>query len=368
MPRPLPAPVLAAIAARHGVITRQHLLSLGASERNISTWVRRGQLRRLSVGCFAESAQWERAAPTFRHTMHVYGIQLNSPDVVARCETSAVTWQLPVRTIPDRPQVVRAPNRAHLTSASVQRRHLDPSHAVTRGGLTTLTLAHTVVDVAAVAALPDALITVDAALRGGLQLTALDAALRSRGTFTGCSNAAAAIDAGDPASESPLESLSRGRVIERRLPLPLCNVVIRHQSREARVDKLWAEDGVVGEADGKGKYSKDDAPTVIWKEKRRHEWLEELGFAVPRWGMPEVGDDGAALERRYRKAAATQRAVGFRWPDGVTMEVQRIPGVELPARVLAEVQRLAASGYPISIVDAPRRPGGSPALWTPISA
>ncbi|MCZ3387376.1 MAG: hypothetical protein LH630_10545 [Actinomycetia bacterium] len=368
MPRTLPAPVIAAIAARHGVITRQQLLSLGASERNIGTWVRRGQLWRLSAGCFAESALWERAAPSLRHTMHVYGIQLISPDVVARGATSAVTWQLPVRSIPDRPQVLRAPNRAHLASASVQRRRLDPGHAVTRRGLTTLTLAHTVVDVAAVASLPDALITVDAALRGGLRLTDLEAALRSRGTFTGWSNAAAAIDAGDPAAESALESLSRGRVIERRLPLPLCNVVIKHQRREARVDKLWVEDGVVGEADGKSKYSKEDAPTVIWKEKRRHEWLEELGLAVPRWGMPEVGDDGAALERRYRKAVATQRAVGFRWPDGVTIEVPRLPGVELPARVLAEVKRLAASGYPISIGDARRRPGGSPALWTPVSA
>jgi hypothetical protein len=368
MPRPLPAPVLAAIAVQHGVITRQQLLSLGASERNIGTWVRRGQLRRLSAGCFVDPAQWEHAAPSLQHTMHVYGVQLITPDVVARCATSAVTWQLPVRSTPAVPQVIRAPNRAHLACASVQRRHLNPGDAVTRRGLKTLTLAHTVVDVAAAASLPDALITVDAALRGGLRLADLDAALRSRGTFTGCGNAAAAIDAGDPASESPLESLSRGRVIERRLPLPLCNVVIKNQGREARADKLWVEDGVVGEADGKGKYSKDDAPTVIWKEKRRHEWLEELGFAVPRWGMPEVGDNGAALERRYRKAVARQRAVGFRWPDGVTLEVPRLPGVELPARVLAEVKRLAASGYPISIVDAESRNGGFPALWTPMSA
>lgn len=368
MPRLLPEPARATLLTQHGVITRQQLLSLGASERNIGTWVRRGQLWRLSAGCFAESAQWGQAAPSLRHTMHVYGIQLISPDVVARGATSAVTWHLPVRSIPDRPQVIRTLNRAHLASASVQRRHLDPSHAVSRRGLTTLTLAHTVVDVAAAASLPDALITVDAALRGGLQLTDLEAALHSRGTFTGWRKAAVAIDAGDPAAESPLESLSRGRVIERRLPLPLCNIVIKHQRREARVDKLWAEDGVVGEADGKAKYSKDDAATVIWKEKRRHDWLEELGFAVPRWGMPEVGDDGAALERRYRKAVATQRAVGFRWPDGVTMEVPHLAGVDLPAHVLAEVQRLAASGYPIRIVDASRRPGGSPALWTPISA
>lgn len=368
MPRPLPVPVLAAIAAGHGVITRQQLLSLGASERNIATWVRRGQLRRLSAGCYAESVRWERAAPRLQHTMHVYGIQLINQDAVARRETSAVTWYLPVRSIPHRPQVIRAPNRARLVGASVERRYLDPSHAVTRGGLRTLTLAHTVVDVAAAASLSDALITVDAALRGGLLPADLEAALRDRGTFTGRGNAAAAIDAGDPAAESALESLARGRVIERLLPLPLCNVVIKHQRREARVDKLWVEDGVVGEADGKGKYAKEDAPTVIWKEKRRHEWLEELGFAVPRWGMPEVGDDGAALERRYRKAVATQRAVGFRWPEGVTAEVQRLPGIELPARVVAEVKRLAASGYPITIVDARRRPGGSPALWTPLSA
>ena len=67
-------------------------------------------------------------------------------------------------------------------------------------------------------------------------------------------------------------------------------------------------------------------------------------------------------------AVATQRAVGFRWPDAAHRRGATAPGVDLPARVLTEVQRLAASGYPISIVDASRRPGGSPALWTPISA
>ncbi len=368
MPRPITDPVLALLDAQHGVTTRQQLMSLGVSDRTIGTWVRRGQLRRLSAGCFAESGRWDRAAPTFRHTMHVYGIQLIAADVVARCASSAITWQLPVRSIPQRPQVIREPSRAHLTTASVQRRVIDPSHVVTRGGLTTLTLAHTVVDVAAVASLPDALITVDAALRRGVPLNDLETALRSRGRFTGCSNAKAAIEAGDPAAESPLESLSRGRVIERRLPLPLCNVVIKCDQRSARVDKLWVEDGVVGEADGKAKYSKADALTVIWKEKRRHDWLDELGFEVPRWGMAEVGDGGAALERRYRRAVAKQRAAGFSWPAGVTLEVPRLRGVELPSRVVAEVERLAASGYPIQIVDVDAQDGRFPALWTPLSA
>lgn len=368
MARSLTDAVRCLLDGQHGVVTRAQLHTVGVSDRTIATWVRRGRLIRVAPGCLVDSDRWSAATAQQRHLMRLLGVQLSAPDSVARAATSAISWGLPVRSIPSKPAVIRGPDASPLTSASVQRRALDREHICRRQALATLSLAHTVVDVASVVPLPDALITLDAARRRGLPLGRLQTALEQRGTFAGVDRARLALTAGDPASESPLESLSRGRVIELGLPLPLCNVVIRKGGRVARVDKLWVEDGVVGEADGNGKYANENASEVIWDEKRRHDWLEELGFAVPRWGWPEVADDGAALERRYHRAVGKQRASGFRWPVGVTVDVRQPLGIELPPRVVAEVDRLARAGYPVQRVAVSRWFGGSPALWTPRSA
>ena len=92
------------------------------------------------------------------------------------------------------------------------------------------------------------------------------------------------------------------------MPVPLCNVVIECEGRRARVDHLWPELGVVGECDGKLKYeSPNDVGEVIWQEKRRHEWLQDLGLEVARWGYTEVAGDGALMEARYLRAVQRQQ-------------------------------------------------------------
>jgi hypothetical protein len=212
-----------------------------------------------------------------------------------------------------------------------------------------------VIEVASSSGLADSLITVDAALRRGVQLGVLRSMAMTRPVQLGRARAMGALEWGDPGSESWLESLSRGRMIERGMPVPLCNVVLRRGRRSARVDDLWPELGVVGECDGKAKYGKGsggETPSgVIWREKRRHEWIEEIGFEVARWGTAEVADDGAAMEARFRRAVALQRGAGFTWPTGVTAELPILDGVTHPPRVVAEVARLQGLGYPFSFVD-----------------
>ena len=68
----------------------------------------------------------------------------------------------------------------------------------------------------------------------------------------------------------------------------------------ARVDFYWDEFGVVGEVDGKIKY--DDQPeSVLWREKRRQERLEDTGLVVVRWGRAEL-DVLPRLVARLRSA------------------------------------------------------------------
>jgi hypothetical protein len=206
--------------------------------------------------------------------------------------------------------------------------------------------------VASEASLADALITVDAALRRGLPLAELLATFEDAPPIRRPRQTLRALSAGDPYSESWLESLSRGLMIERRMSLPLSNVVLRSGNRWVRVDFLLLELGVVGEADGAGKYGRPGGPlTAVMRERGRHAWLEDHGFEVARWGTAEVAGDGAPMQHRIDRAVARQGVAGFRWPANVDAEVPLLGSVIPPPHVVAEVARLAGLGYPICFTD-----------------
>lgn len=256
-----------------------------------------------------------------------------------------------MRRIPALPVVSRMPARGATAGAVVKRSAHLPTAPRRNAGLLVPPMAVAAVEVASASGVSDALITVDATLRRGVPWAELRDVAVARPAHLGRSRALLAVEWADPGSESWLESLSRGRMIERGMPVPLCNVVLRRGYRVARVDNLWPECGVVGECDGKRKYDADDAKEVIWREKRRHEWIEEIGFEVARWGMAEVARDGAAMEARFRRAVVLQQGAAFTWPGGVRAELPLIDGVIPPPRVVGEVVRLQDLGYPFSFVD-----------------
>lgn len=368
MLRFLPPPAVALMTAQHGVATAAQLRSTGLGARTLGTAVQRRLLLCPYRGIYVCAATWAEVPRHTRHAMLVLGIQLGAPDTVAAGRTAPTLWRLPVRRTPDRPTVIRAPGRGLLTGVDVIRTRLHPHDIANQDQLTMTTLARCAVDSALGETLPDALITVDAVLRRGLSRTLLQSQIDACRFASERDCAQKVIDLGDPWSESWLESLSRGRGIERCMPIPLCNVILRAHGRAARVDDLWPELGVVGECDGKVKY--DDPKTgesVIWNEKRRHEWLEEIGFEVARWGMREVAGSGAAMEARFRRAVARQARAGTGWPPGVTAGIRLLSGVTPPPRVTFEVERLRRLGYPINwehpddLLD----PRQVPRLWTP---
>lgn len=121
----------------------------------------------------------------------------------------------------------------------------------------------------------------------------------------------------DGKAESPLESISR--LALRGLPAPRTQVGIHDLNSRfiARVDFYWESVGLVGEADGRIKYT-DDA---LWKEKRREEELSQAGLVVVRWG----------------------------WSDAVAID-------HLQARIqqgIQRAQRMRAAGVPIRAIVRP---------------
>jgi hypothetical protein len=76
-----------------------------------------------------------------------------------------------------------------------------------------------------------------------------------------------------------------------------------------RVDFYWDDFGVVGEADGDGKYG--DRQALI-AEKRRQERLEEAGLVVVRWGWQDLRDPDLLAARVRRALDRGSRRSGIR--------------------------------------------------------
>ena len=348
----VPGAVTELLVHQHGVATTPQLLARGLTPRRIATLVRRGKLLALHRGAYALTERWQNAQPAAQHCLRLMAVQLAAPDAVGMGPTAATGWAWPVKALPQLPLVAREPGwGTRLAGANVRRAMIDVSDVANRHGLTITSKARTITDLAARSPLADALITADAALASGVQCADLVAAARGMPVNRGRTAAVRAIEVGDPAAESPLESTSRAHIIDSDLPMPLCNVVLRVERLWFRVDLLWAALGVVGEVDGRSKYDASPGPQVIWREKRRQEQIEEWTFRVARWGYPEIADSPEPMLRRITRALGDQRRLGFCWPSEVRAEVPLRPGVQPPSPVVAEVRRLQELGIPIAFID-----------------
>jgi hypothetical protein len=114
----------------------------------------------------------------------------------------------------------------------------------------------------------------DGALRAGCCRSDLDQVLADCRDWPGISAARATIAFANPLSESVLESISR-------------------------VDFLWPDQRVIGEADGLAKY-KDILD--LHAEKLRQERLERAGWTVVRWTWDAIWTNSAGTAERVRAA------------------------------------------------------------------
>jgi hypothetical protein len=94
----------------------------------------------------------------------------------------------------------------------------------------------------------------------------------------------------DVASESPLESWSRGLMIESGVPMPERAFAVSGASGlRYFADFSWPGLRVLGEADGTAKYgrSSDEVARAVRRERHRQRDLEDAGWTVVRWDSTE---------------------------------------------------------------------------------
>ncbi len=254
----------------------------------------------------------------------------------AGLRSAALAWGPPVSQVLPRPEILRPPHAAELKGARVIRRSPDPQQIVMVNHVPVTNLERTAVDIALDLPTPEALITIDAALRRGADRSVMLAILEATGPVRGCREARRTLDWADGHSESPLESRGRGELMLQGVPRPWNNVSLRLGQVEVRPDHWWNGLGIAGEADGRGKYDGPAAPAdPVWTEKLRQEWLEEeLGILVMRYVDREIRRTPVEVATRWRRKEARRAHQLWVPPPGLEIFGRPLPGSGDPIRWL----------------------------------
>ena len=299
-------------------------VSGGISYSRLRAAVAAGALTHLRKGIVVSAQDWRQASMPVRRAWALGAATQAFPGSFGSHDTAGLVWGLPDYAM----DVAGDPPRTHITRDGASRvdgwitvHGCDTPIAQTTmvDGLPVTTLVRTSIDLAARRSLRTGLVFMDAAMRvrvsqhrsgpdlrdavrDPLVRAALvdewDAAVAPFGRHRWVTHVRAAIRYADPAAESVLESLSRAAMIEDGLPLPRCGVPMAIDGRTYWLDFLWDEFGLIGEADGRGKYASIDD---LVAEKRRQEALESDGFRFVRWGFPEVSPSPAIMLARLRR-------------------------------------------------------------------
>jgi hypothetical protein len=272
----------------------------------------------LRRGVYCDIGLSERADPVWLHA--AAALLVMTAGAVISHETAGTLYELPdgwgragPPTTAGQPPVICLTHPP--TSRHARRRHpgvieraaaLPASHVAYFQGLRITTAARTVVDLARFRPYAEGVVVADAALHLGIttpaQLVAVRDACRS---WPGINRAAKVIEFADGAAESPLESRSRLALAIGKLPAPVLQaVILLRDGGRARVDFLWAQWRVIGEADGRVKIQR---PEDLWAEKLREDALRELGYEVVRWTWDEIVNRPEMVVARILRAAARAR-------------------------------------------------------------
>jgi len=295
---------------QQGVFTPNQARTSGMSRRDIDFLVRGGSWERLRRGVYAEQPVRDDEPNALHLQVAAARLALSGQGVCSH-ETAALLHGLPVRRVRDSRVILTMPSsqRSHrdFEGIHVHRASLPTTHVATVANFPATSLARTLVDLGRNRSVGAALIPLDHALHQHLVTCAeLNAVLQDCRRWPGIKKASEVVGFGDTRSESPLESLGRLCLHRHDLPMPvLQHEIVLQGGQRTRVDFYWEDGGVIGEADGLGKYTD---PAVLRAEKLRQEQQEAMGFIVVRFTWVDITGHPGRTAGRFLAALARGRA------------------------------------------------------------
>ena len=285
----------------------------GHSHRDLARMVRLSELSRVRRGAYVVGVLPDVSAEeAHRRLIAATAPQLQSGSVISHA-SAAVLHRLPVwpRTLGpvhitrNRPGGGRRRGLVHLHGSP-----LEESEIVLVDGIAVTSKARTVLDLARILPMHQAVAVGDRCLAGGLDEEVLRRALRRMERWPGVQQARRTVDFLDPRSESAGESASRVRLHQLGLPVPdlQCQVFGPDGELLARADFVWEEQRTIGEFDGRIKYGRllkpgQHSEDVVHAEKLREDALRDLGYQVVRWGWSDLNQPEVIRDRVLRAFA-----------------------------------------------------------------
>jgi hypothetical protein len=275
-----------------------------AARKSLYARHRRGEVVQLHRGAYVASALWLGLEADAQHRARALAVAVHfGGEFVFSHLTAAALWRLPsMGAWPSRPHVAGPATAGGKSTAAFVRHGLGvPEKGEPIGELAATTLPRTVVEVSATVGFAHAVVIADAALRRtehplvGLPRTNLngDQLLQELQLATwsrGATKALRVIEFADGRADRPGESMSRVSMHRAGVTRPELQVRMLGASGKAyEVDFWWPEFNVIGEFDGKYKYTDPQymngrtAQQVLYDEKIREDDLRAARHGFTRW-------------------------------------------------------------------------------------
>ena len=281
---------------QQGLLTRGQAIAAGASDDDLRRAVRSGVLRRLRRGCYTAAPAYAQLSAADQHVLlaraavacQLGQVALTGPSAAALHGLNLHGQDL------DIVHLVRldAGSARHQTGI----KHHVLTHDITKdlmvvSGLTTVTPARSVWEVATTSSLESGVCTLDSALRRWPdlpgELSTISATFSRR---PGSRRARLTMALGDGRADSPGESISRVLFHRFGVPPPQLQHEVVNSDGEiiATTDFYWPDHRHVGEFDGKVKYSQLLRPhetpgDAVFREKQREDAVRAELLGMTRW-------------------------------------------------------------------------------------
>jgi len=285
---------------QHGVVTAAQLRALGVNQNALEHRLRVGRLHRLHRGVYAVG---HRRVSREGHVLA--GVLSVGADAVVSHRSAAVVWGLiadrggPVDVTVSRRLHPRPPVHIHI-----DRHGLEKRDRTRTAGIPVTTVPRTLLDLAAVVSEPILRRAVRQAYVERLVDEGTLSAQLDRGAARhGASRLAQLLGPKLLPTRSELEDRVLDLLKTRGFARPAVNVVPAGLRRRIEVDFLYADAGLVIEADG-ARYH--DSRVARDEDAARQALLEEAGYQVLRVDWTQVTQRPGQTARRLRQALGTR--------------------------------------------------------------
>ncbi|NQX29633.1 hypothetical protein HQQ81_19990 [Microbacteriaceae bacterium VKM Ac-2854] len=280
------------------------LSARGIDPRSLRPDRAKGRHRRLKRGVFVEAASFDSLPDREQHLLRARAVRMTRGELnVLALYSAAALHDLPLASwLPQKVHLLGHPGEADGADIVRHRDKAGPEDIEEIDGFLVTSLERTLIDLARLASREDAVIALDHALRPGpggqeapVQRAALLARLATLRGVRGVKQARFVVAFADGGSGSPGESLSRLRMKDCGIPTP--QLQVPHHDRRGLAgitDFGWTAFGLVGEFDGKVKYTRAQylngrtVEEVVLAEKVREDRIRATGPRMSRWGSDDL--------------------------------------------------------------------------------